>query len=405
MIIICFGSEWDSWLRRSNRILLGLCRSGLAEHVVFFEKPLTLRNIWEFFTGKANYTIEERSKRLFRKGPWSRVADNVTAVTPVIPAVFFRSPRLQAINEWIRTVQHLLFLKILQRKWKGGARVLLWLQRPEFNSRYLKRIPHWKALYDCTEDYVELLGNENPALLGKYKKDDSIITENAHAITTVSREYASVKGKENPNTHWISNGVDFDEFSGFGDNGGTGKGKGGRHVLSFLGILNRRHDLDLILELAESYPECVIELVGPANDYVALKAAEKAVSNIRFIPGIAAKDVPRYIRRVDVCLSLFKCDYLNRSCSSMKNYQYMAAGKPVVSYPVADSELFGDVIYLAKNRREYIELVGLALKEPGDDPKAVRRMEYARQNDWSVKVREFEDLLRNMAGEGDEYKR
>lgn len=396
--IICFGHEWDSWVRRSNRILQGLCEKGYAELVIFFERPLTIRNIYEYFIGKANYTIRERCHRLFTRGFWSHINDHIITVTPVIPAVFFRFPILQILSETIRTFQHLLILKFLRTfKESKDRKILLWFQRPEFNSRYINYIAHWKVLYDCTEDYIELLKNEDPVLLKKYKKDDKVITENADAITSVSKEYYAVKAKSNPNTHWINNGVDFRSFAEmFAEGKEKKESRNRKTVISFIGILNHRHDLDLILELARHYPECIIELVGPKNDYVASKVTEKEISTIGFIPGIAAKDLPRYLQGVDVCLSLCRYNYLNRTGSSMKIYQYLASGKPIVAYPVSDAEYFRDVIYLADDRQRFIELVSNAMNEPPDDPKIALRKEYARRNDWEGKISEFRDLINSL---------
>lgn len=395
--IICFGHEWDSWLRRSNRILLGLCEKGYTELVIFFERPLTFRNIYEYFTGKANYTIKERCRRLFSRGLWCCVNDRVITITPIIPAVFFRWTVLQSINEMIRAAQHLLILKFLRIfKEAGDRKVLLWFQRPEFNSRYLKHFPHWKVLYDCTEDYIELLSNENPALLSKYKLDDAIITESADVITAVSIVVADKKAKVNPNTHWISNGVDFQAFTEAASQSKREKEDRKKPVITFIGILNRRHDLDLILELAERYPECTIELISPNNNYVTAKITQQGISNIRFIPGIAAKNIPQYLQGIDVCLSLLRYDYLNRTGSSMKIYQYLASGKPIAAYPVSDAEYFSDVVYLADNRQMFVELVGIAMNEPPDDPKIALRKEYARRNDWQGKISEFRNLINSL---------
>lgn len=395
--IACFGHEWDSWLRRSNRILSGLCENGLAAQVIFFERPLTFRNIFEHFTGKANYTIKERCLRLFRHGFWCHINDHIIVVTPVIPAVFLHVPILQAINEALRTFQHVLFFTLIKRvKGFKDNKILLWFQRPEFNSRYIKRIPHWKILYDCTEDYIELLSIEDPVLLNKYKEDDTLITENADIITAVSKLVTDKKAKVNQNTHWISNGVDFRLFTENFSKTTVKEKSNAKHVISFIGILNHRHDLDLILELAEHYPECTIEIVGSNNGNVSSKTIERGIPNVRFISGIAADDIPQYLHGVDVCLSVLKCDYLNQTGSSMKIYQYLASGRPIVAYPVADAQYFSDVIYLADTRNRFIELVGTAMNESKDDSKVALRKEYARRNDWYEKISEFHNLINSL---------
>ncbi|MBD3272265.1 MAG: hypothetical protein GF384_06990 [Elusimicrobia bacterium] len=395
MIIVCFGHEWSSWVRRANIILMGLCKKRVADKVIFFERPLTARNIYEYITGRANYTVKERCTKLFKKGLWRQETDEITVVTPIIPAVFFRLRFVQHINEKIRTLQHVFILNIILKRFKtANTRLLLWFQRIEFNSVYIRYIPrYWKIVYDCTEDYIELLKNEHPLLLEKYRKDDAVITEKADIITTVSREYAGIKATTNRNTQWISNGVDYNRFcNGGAIHDGTMQRKHGP-LLAFIGIVNKRHDIDVVLKLAQTYPYCSIELVGSVDSAIESMIKEKQIPNIRILPGLSLDEIPAYLQGVNVCLSFYKCDYLNSSGGSIKIYQYLASGKPIVAYPVADAEYFSDVIYLAQNRTAFIEMAGIALNESPKDARILKRKQYAQQNDWSYKIEKFSRIL------------
>jgi glycosyltransferase involved in cell wall biosynthesis len=394
VVIVCFGYEWDSWERRSNRILSGLSQDPNVGYVIFFESPLTFRQIFSYLNKKASFTIRERCKRLFSRGQISKVAINIYVITPIVPAVYLKIRWIQIVNEKLRYYQQWILYWMISRK--IGLRkhkVILWFNRPDFNSGFLKLIRHDRALYDCTEDYTELLKTEPPYLSSKFAMEDELLTKKSSLITVVTNELYKRKININKHTYHISNGVDYEAFSEKVNKGlSEFFGEYIKPIIGYVGIINDRHDVGMLFEMASSHKDWSILLIGHQKESVYLKAKEGGVSNIHFLTGISANELPLTINAFNVCLSLFKKDYLNSTSSSMKIYQYLASGKPIVAYPISDAEYFADVIYLANDAQDFVIMVEKALRESPDDLKVNKRKEYARQHDWEHKV----DMFRNI---------
>ena len=393
--IVCFGHEWDSWKRRSNRILGGLAKDPRIDHVIFFERPLTFKQIFLYLIKKASFTIKERCDRLFTHGQISKVAEKIYAITPIIPAAYLKVRWIQIVNEKLRYHQQLvLYWMILRKINLTKQKIILWFNRPEFNSGFLNSIRHDRVLYDCTEDYAELLKREPPYLSNKFAMEDEFLTKNSSLVTVVTNDLYKKKIGSNKKTYHISNGVDVSAFSEKVNKGESDYfEKYNKPIIGFVGIINDRHDVEALFEMASRHKEWSILLIGHKNESVYLRVMERGVSNIHFLTGISANELPLAINEFDVCLSLFKKVYLNSTSSSMKIYQYLASGKPIVAYPVSDAEYFADVIYLANDARDFTAMVEKALMESPEDPKVNKRKKYASQHDWGYKVDMFRDII------------
>ena len=76
----------------------------------------------------------------------------------------------------------------------------------------------------------------------------------------------------------------------------------------------------------------------------------------------------------------------------MKLYQYLASGKPVISYPVGGAQEIPDLVHMAHTQEQFIDLLEKALCD--DTPQMARaRIDYARQNSWDTRADQIARLL------------
>ncbi len=104
--------------------------------------------------------------------------------------------------------------------------------------------------------------------------------------------------------------------------------------------------------------------------------------------------MPAYVQAFDVCWVAFKQDAIGRAANPVKIYEYLALGKPVVTTPVADTELFGDLVYVAQDAAEMI--AHLRAAQTSAAARAAARIAFAQQNSWDVRAREYLDFLRTL---------
>jgi glycosyltransferase involved in cell wall biosynthesis len=161
-----------------------------------------------------------------------------------------------------------------------------------------------------------------------------------------------------------------------------------------VGSLAPRVDISLIAGVAKTRPDWLIELVGPVLPFVDVSPL-LALPNVVLAGEIAYRDVPERIASFDVCLlPLLEIDFAYY-CSPIQVFDYLAAGRPVVSTPVAQLERWEGLVRIARGPREFVQAVQLALTErtPAD---FARRREFAEQNSWDARVERIGALLEQI---------
>jgi glycosyltransferase involved in cell wall biosynthesis len=64
---------------------------------------------------------------------------------------------------------------------------------------------------------------------------------------------------------------------------------------------------------------------------------------------VPREDVPRYLALADVCLDTSPCNAFNDRCTMVKITEYLAAGKPIVTFPLAETRrTAGDIAAYAE---------------------------------------------------------
>ena len=107
-----------------------------------------------------------------------------------------------------------------------------------------------------------------------------------------------------------------------------------RPRLGFYGVIDERMDLALIGGVAAARPDWEFEIVGPI---VKIDPSELPTGDNLFYPGSRTYDeLPATLAGWDVALMPFAINDATRFISPTKTPEYLAAGRPVVSTPVAD---------------------------------------------------------------------
>lgn len=79
----------------------------------------------------------------------------------------------------------------------------------------------------------------------------------------------------------------------------------------------------------------------------------------------------------------------------MKLNEYLAGGKPVVLTDFANLDEFKDVVYIADNEDQFVNLINRAIEEDSDELK-LRRYKVASGNSWSARAEQFKQIVMNF---------
>jgi len=142
-----------------------------------------------------------------------------------------------------------------------------------------------------------------------------------------------------------------------------------RPWIGFLGAVFRYLDYDLLVAAARAYPGGTLVVVGPVED-PAGAARLAAEPNVALLGRCPQERVPDFVGAFDVCLSPFKAGAVRRAVNPLKVYEYLAAGRPVVSTPLESlaGEPVARWIRFAEGPDAFVRAIGEALAEEGLSP-------------------------------------
>jgi UDP-galactopyranose mutase len=135
-----------------------------------------------------------------------------------------------------------------------------------------------------------------------------------------------------------------------------------RPRLGFFGVIDERLDRDLAAAVARARPDWQLIFVGPVVKIDPETLPQ--LPNIHYLGRKNYADLPRYIAHWDGAMIPFALNEATRFISPTKTPEYLAAGKPVISTPIADV-VHGwghlDAVRIADSAANFIEEAATAL--------------------------------------------
>jgi glycosyltransferase involved in cell wall biosynthesis len=250
-------------------------------------------------------------------------------------------------------------------------------------------------LYDCIDEFSAFSGLAN---VSEVLESERNLIESSVNIAASRVLYEKISGI-NPNCAYVPNGADFEHFHRATRI--TERPPEIKHlrnpIIGFIGAIYDWFDVDLVCELAELHRDYSILIVGPVK--FGLEKLKKH-SNIVMVGSKKYDVLPQYLSCMDVCLIPFKMNQLTLASNPIKMYEYLAAGKPVVSTDLPEVRASGsELVYIGKDDRDFIRKVEEAVdeaKKPKNKTMVARRIRFAQDNSWEKRVDMYERLLKSL---------
>ena len=138
-----------------------------------------------------------------------------------------------------------------------------------------------------------------------------------------------------------------------------------RPVFGYTGSLHpERIDLELVKALARAFPKGRVVLVGP-NHFGgdSLQRELKDFPNVLAPGAVAYSSIPDVMAGFDVCIVPHQRSEFVESLNPIKLWEFLAAGKPIVSADVAGFRDFPGLVRLASDAPAFVEACRDALQE------------------------------------------
>ena len=263
------------------------------------------------------------------------------------------------------------------------------VQHPYWYS-LVKCLPNTFQIYDCM-DHHEGFGNVPEELITIEKKmlrEFDLVVVTSCILEEFARTY-------NENVAVIRNAGEYEFFSEAPVE--TFVDPLGRKIIGYYGAIAEWFDLDLIRAVAVKNPQILVLLVG--NDTINAKNALKDLPNVEFTGEVPYLKLPYYLHAFDLCILPFQVIPLTLATNPVKVYEYLAAGKPVVSVDLPEMAQFDNLVQCASSYDEFVQVVSDYVNKP--ESKAERRLRQQRQQfaieqTWHHRVNLLEEVIQYM---------
>lgn len=279
---------------------------------------------------------------------------------------------------------------------RGGlAEVLRWTRTTSaisivnypYWTELASMVPNARLVYDCLdhqrgfdENHLDNLRAEDQLLL----MADLVVASSA-GIKSEVRDLAR-------STVVVRNGCDYAFFSTPPPE--TFCDAQGRRVIGYYGAIEAWFDVALVRAVALAYPDALVLLIGLDN--IGAAAALEDVPNVRLTGEVGYRELPYWLYAFDVCMLPFRVIPLTLATNPVKVYEYLAAGKTVVSVDLPEMAQFGSHVRVAADQASFVAALSDALAEAPSEAVVAARREFASRNTWSQRGREFVAALEGI---------
>ncbi len=234
----------------------------------------------------------------------------------------------------------------------------------------------WKIVYDCLDEYADF-SNVNRSVL----QDEVALVQNSALVVTTSDYLYNKVHQIRQDVVLVPNAGDFEHFSNLSQN--ELLSHIGRPIIGYYGAISDWFDSDLVNYIAKKRPDWNFVFIG--HTFGSNISELEKLPNVYFLGEKDYSDLPMYLYWFDVCLIPFRITELIRATHPVKFYEYLSAGKPVVSTKLPELLPYSHLCYLVDDKEDAVTKITAALSEKDEELKNMR-IEFARNNTWDKRV-------------------
>ncbi len=216
----------------------------------------------------------------------------------------------------------------------GRGPDVLWFYSPMFMA-VAGHLDAPVVVYDCMDELSLFRGAPS-----RLQRLESALFDRASLVFCGGRSLHEAKRDRHPSVHLFPSSIDATHFTPARASGAHGlpdpadQAALRRPRIGYFGVIDERIDLALVEAVAALRPDWSFVMLGPLAklDESALPRAP----NLHWLGGRRYAELPSYLAHWDAGLMPFALNEATRFISPTKTPEFLAAGVPVVSTPVAD---------------------------------------------------------------------
>lgn len=362
--ILCLAAaDWEGMWARAQQFMSIFAQGG--NRVIYVDPPVT------FLSPLKNPALRGTARDL-----WQRKGENICVYSP--PVILPFGNMYRAIN---RVNQRIIAggLKRIYRELEFEP-TICWTYLP--NTVDLSLPAGITLVYDCADEHTAFPGLINKETVLQMEKE---LFARADASLASAGELCRSKKEFAPGIKLVPNGADMEHFSSaMNSNLAVPPELENltRPVIGYIGAVSEWFDQGMLAAAARAHPEWSFVLIGPVDTDVSLL---NSLPNVRLLGRRAYAALPAYLKCFEAAVIPFKINNLTTGVNPVKLYEYLAAGRPVVSSDLPEVRAFRPYAAIAGNAEEFVTRLEeeLASDSPG---KKAERIEIAGQHSWKARA-------------------
>ncbi len=216
-------------------------------------------------------------------------------------------------------------------------------------------------VYYCVDDFTNWPGVDRAAATTLERE----LLDRCDAVLATSQNLLDTRVPLHGEATLLPHGVDLEHLATASEPStpmlhGVRRGK---PVLGYLGLVDARLDVDLVMSVARARPDWDVVFVGPTDT-----APDPRLrgDNVRFVGAVPYARLPEAMASFDVAMLPYVRSELTRSINPLKLREYLASGKPVVATSLPEVARYAPEVRLADTVDATIAAVTEALAGPSD---------------------------------------
>lgn len=375
--------DWGFYNRRNEAILWEFNKNNKVNKILHCES-ISLKGLMiylykmVFSTMRSSYALQ--IKKALRLKPVKIVGEKIYITSIIYISNSDRFGSIVAflnnflINYQLKRIKHYFYTN-------KKKKIMIIYPPARFVDAAMNILEHNMLIADLVDDVVERTDDDKK----KQEYERSYINilplcDYISATGSSLRRYESICNKK---IDVIPNGVDIAEFDATESSPFSFASKGPNAV--YVGCLNQEMDFELLNYAVLSNPNINFIIYGFCSG-IGVNFVEKLskYKNFKYMGPVHFSKVPTILNASDILLSFKKAGNTVSGGDSIKIYEYLATGKPIVTTSVSPAEKFTNFVFISDDPVVFSNYIEMALQE-NNPLLALKRKEAAQDNSWECR--------------------